>query len=169
MSSHLSIESIYTLKLIRRGINIQAGREVNILRSILVRDVMNSSVETIPEDMPLGKFAGKISRSKHNSFPVVDGHGILKGILSYYDYRDAVFDENLKDLVVAKDIATSDVVVVSSEDNLYDALETITLKDFALLPVVSPNDRSKLVGVLTRRDIISAYNRTVLKHTIFKA
>ncbi|MFH0844481.1 MAG: chloride channel protein [Pseudomonadota bacterium] len=169
MSSHLSIESIYTLKLIRRGVNIQAGREVNILRSILVEDVMNSSVETIPEDMPLGKFAEKISRSKHNSFPVVDDHGILRGILSYYDYRDAVFDENLKDLVVAKDIATSDVVIVSSEDNLYDALETITLKDFALLPVVSPNDRSRLVGVLTRRDIISAYNRTVLKHTIFKA
>ncbi|MFH1351068.1 MAG: chloride channel protein [Pseudomonadota bacterium] len=168
MSSQLSIESIYTLKLIRRGINIKAGKEVNVLKSILVKDVMNPSVDSIPERMSLRNFAEKIARSKYNSFPVVDDEGHLKGILSFYDYQDAIFDENLKDLVLAKDIATTDVITVSSKDNLYDALEKITLRDFALLPVVSPENKYQLIGILTRGDIISAYNKAVIKKTLFK-
>ncbi|MDY7035627.1 MAG: chloride channel protein [Thermodesulfobacteriota bacterium] len=168
LSSQLSIESIYTLKLIRRGINIKAGREINVLKSIIVKDVMNPTVETIPENMTLGSFTEKISRSKYNSFPVVNDKGFLSGILSFLDYRDVVFDENLRNLVVAKDIATLSVITVSSEDNLYDALEKITLKDFAILPVVSPLDRSRLLGILTRSDIISAYNKAVIKKSVLK-
>jgi CIC family chloride channel protein len=168
ISRQISYESIYTLKLIRRGVNIEAGREINLLKSILVRDVMNPYVETVPEDMKLGRLAEKIAHSKHNSFPVVDQNGNLTGILSFPDYQEAIFDENLIHLIVARDIATPDVVTVSDEDHLYDALEKITLKDFAILPVVSSLDTTKLLGVLTRRDIISAYDKAVIKKTVFK-
>jgi CIC family chloride channel protein len=168
MSSQLSLESIYTLKLIRRGVNIKAGKEVNILRSILVKDVMKPDMETVPESLSLGRLAEKISKSKNNSFPVVDQEGHLTGILSFFDYRDVIADENLKDLVVAKDLATLEVVTVSSEENLYDALEKITLKDFAILPVVSPHNESELVGVLSRSDIISAYNQAIIKKSVLE-
>jgi len=160
-------ESIYTLKLVRRGVEIRAGKEVNVLRSMSVKDVMNPQVETVPDDLSLGKLAQKIAKSKYNSFPVLDEEGRLTGILSFLDYRDAAFDENLRDLVVAKDLATTDLVTVSLDDNLYDALERITLKDFSILPVVSPDDRSKLLGVLSRRDIIGAYDKAVVKKSLF--
>jgi len=159
-------DSIYTLKLGRRGVNIRAGKEVNVLRSIPVKDVMNPKPETIPESLNLGKIAEQITKSKYNSFPVVNGKGHLSGILSFMDYRDAAFDENLKDLVVARDLATPDVITVSYDDNLYDALEKITKEDFSLLPVVSPDDPSHLVGILTRRDIIGAYNKAITKKSL---
>ncbi|MGD9032831.1 MAG: chloride channel protein, partial [Desulfobacteraceae bacterium] len=120
-SGQLLKDSIYTLKLARRGVNIRAGKEVNILKSIPVSDVMNPEVETIPENISLGGLAEKISKSKYKSFPVVDKEGRLTGIVTHYDYRDVVFDENLKDLVVVKEVATSNVVSVSIDDNLYDA------------------------------------------------
>jgi CIC family chloride channel protein len=161
-------ESIYTLKLARRGINIKAGKEVNVLKSISVMDVMNPKVETIPENITLGRLAEKISKSKYKSFPVVDEEGNLTGVLTHFDYRDVVFDENLKDLVVAKEVATTDVVTVSTDDNLYTAMEKITLKDFSILPVVSVDKPGLLLGVLTRRDIISAYNRAVIKKSVPK-
>ncbi|UCD86622.1 MAG: chloride channel protein [Desulfobacterales bacterium] len=47
-SGQLLKDSIYTLKLARRGVNIKAGKEVNVLKSIPVKDVVNSEVETIP-------------------------------------------------------------------------------------------------------------------------
>lgn len=166
-SGQLLKESIYTLKLARRGVNIRAGKEVNVLRSISVKDVMNTAVETIPENLSLGKFAEKISKSKYNSFPVVDEKKNLTGILSFIDYQGAVFDENLKDLVVAKDLATQDLVTVALDDNLYSALEKITLKDFSILPVVSPDNPLKLMGVLSRRDIIGAYDKAVIKKSLF--
>jgi CIC family chloride channel protein len=166
-SGHLLEESIYTLKLARRGVNIRAGKEVNVLKSISVRDVMNPEVEPIREDLSLGKLAEKISKSKYNSFPIVDKENKLTGVLSFLDYHDVAFDENLKDLVVAKELATQDVVTVSTDDNLYDALEKITSKDFSILPVVSPHDHLQLLGVLTRRDIIGAYNKAVVKKSLF--
>jgi CIC family chloride channel protein len=162
-SGQLLAESIYTLKLARRGINIRAGKEVNVLKSIPVGDVMNPEVETIPENISLGELAGKVSRSKYKSFPVVDNAGRLMGIVTHSDYRDVVFDENLKDLVVVKEVATPKVVTVSTDENLYDAMEKITSKDFSLLPVVSNREPRQLLGVLTRRDMISAYNRALTK------
>ena len=160
-------ESIYTMKLMRRGVDIRAGKEVNVLKSMNVRDVMNPHVESVSEDLSLGELAQKIAKSKYNSFPVLNGEDQLTGILSFVDYHDAAFDENLKDLVVAKDLATTDVVTVSVDDNLYDALEKITSKDFSILPVVAPDDRSRLVGALSRRDIIGAYHKAVVKKSLF--
>jgi CIC family chloride channel protein len=160
-------ESIYTLKLTRRGVNLRAGKEVNVLKSIPVREVMNPEAETIPENLSLGKVAEKISKSKFNSFPVVDEAGKLTGVLSFLDYRDVVFDVYLKDLVVAKELATPEVVTVSVDDNLYNALEKISAKDFSILPVVSPQDPSKLLGILTRRDIYGAYSKAIIKKSLF--
>ncbi|MCK4390604.1 MAG: chloride channel protein [Desulfobacterales bacterium] len=165
-SGQLLTDSIYTLKLARRGVNIKAGKEVNVLKSISVKDVMNPEVETIPENMTLGRLAEKISKSKYNSFPVVNSEGDLTGILTFVDYHDVVFDESLRDLVVAKEIATTKVVTVSLNDNLYNTMEKITLKDFSILPVVSPDNPSQLLGTLTRRDIYSAYNKAVIKKFI---
>jgi len=159
-------DSIYTLKLARRGINLREGKEVNVLKSIRVADVMNPDVETVLESMPLGALAQKFAKSKYNSFPVVDDQGRLAGILSLLDYHEVAFDENLRDLVVAKELATPDVVTVTTNDNLYDALQKITSKDFSILPVVSPHDAARLEGVLTRRDIIGAYDRAVIKKSL---
>ncbi len=159
-------ESIYTLKLTRRGVDIRAGREVNVLKSIPVREVMNTKIATIYEGESLGQFSRTIAKSKYNSFPVLDAENRLVSILSFADYRDAVFNEDLKDLIIARDLATPNVQTINSEANLYDALETISFKDFAILPVVSASDTGKLVGVVSRRDILRAYDKAVLKKSL---
>lgn len=161
-------ESIYTLKLIRKGIDIRAGKEVNVLKSIRVADVMNPNVETLTESMNMGALAEKVFKSKYNSFPVTDTVGKLSGMLSYVDYKDAVYDENLRDLVVIKELASCTVTAVTVDDNLYDALEKISRKDFSILPVVSLEDPYRLVGILTRRDIIGAYSKALIKKSLFR-
>ena len=166
-SGHLLRDSIYTLKLARRGVNLKSGKEINVLRSIPVREVMSKQVESIPENLPLGELAEKISKSKFNSFPVVNASGNLTGVLSYMDYHDVAFDENLKHLIVAKELATPNVVTVSENDNLYNAFEKLSSKDFSILPVVDAREPSKLVGILTRRDIIGAYDKAVVKKALF--
>lgn len=165
-SGQLLTDSIYTLKLVRKGLDLRAGKEVNILKSILVKDVMNPAVDTMPENLPIREMVPRIIKSKFNSFPVVDGDKRLCGILSFNDYNDAIFDEHLMDLVVAKDLATANVVTVSLDDNLFTALEKISIRDFSLLPVVAAKDSNRLEGILTRRDIIGAYNKAVIKKSL---
>jgi CIC family chloride channel protein len=166
IAGRLLKESIYTFKLLRRGVDIRAGKEVNVLKSISVKDVMNPAVETIAESLSLREFAEKISKTKYNSFPVVNNKDELKGVLSFLDYNTTFLNEDLKDLVVVKDLATEDVVTISVDDNIYNALEQITLRDFSILPVVSPNNSLQLLGVLTRKDILDAYDRAMIKKSL---
>jgi CIC family chloride channel protein len=168
-AGQLMTDSIYTLKLVRRGINIREGKEVNVLKSMFVKDVMNRHVETIKESSALVEMTDKISKSKYNSFPVLNAENKLAGILSFNDYSEAIFDEDLMDLVVAKDLMSENVVTVLADDDLYTALGKISRKDFSTMPVVSPDDPAELVGIVTRRDIIGAYEKAVLKKSLFKS
>ncbi len=168
-AGQLMKESIYTLKLVRRGIDIREGKEVNVLKSMFVKDVMNRHVETVSESSALTEMTDLISKSKFNSFPVLNAENKLVGILSFNDYSEALFDEDLKDLVVAKDLASENVVTVLADDDLYTALGKISRKDFSTMPVVSPDDPTNLVGIVTRRDIIGAYEKAVLKKSLFKS
>ncbi len=159
-------ESIYTFKLIRRGINIKAGKEVNVLNSMYVKDVMYHNVETVPESMHLKEFAEKLPESRSNNFIVVNDEEEITGVLTYLDYYEALFREKLDDQMVVGDIAARNVVTVSREANLSTALEKITTKDFSILPVVSQDNPLKLLGILTRRDILTAYDEAVTKKTL---
>ena len=168
-AGQLMKDSIYTLKLARRGINIREGKEVNVLKSMFVKDVMNRHVETIEESSALVEMTDKISKSKFNSFPVLNAENKLAGILSFNDYSEAIFDEDLMDLVVAKDLMSENVITVLADDDLYTALGKISRKDFSTMPVVSPDDPADLVGIVTRRDIIGAYEKAVLKKSLFRS
>lgn len=168
VAGQIKQESIYTMKLLRKGIDIREGKAIGVLKSILVKDVMNRNVRTVAQEMPMGALIDVISKSKYNSFPVLDSAGRLVGILSHNDYVEPAFNEHLKDLVVVRDISTLDVITVSVNETLDQALEKISLKDFAILPVVSDEDPSRLVGVLSRRDIMGAYQQALVKQSIFK-
>jgi len=165
----LKKDSIYTLKLVRRGVDIREGKEINVLKSMSVKDVMSHRVETIQEGSALVEMTDQIAKSRFNSFPVLNADNKLSGILSFNDYSEAIYDDDLKFLVVAKDLASENVVTVSSDDNLYTALEKISRRDFSTMPVVSSDDPAELIGVVSRRDIIGAYEKAVLKKSLFKS
>ena len=159
-------ESIYTFKLIRRGINIKGGKEVNILNSMPVKNVMYHTVEIVPENLHLKEFAKGLPQSRSNNFVVVNDKEQITGILTFLDYYDNLFNGKLDDQMTVKDIMTPEVVTVSIEDNLGTAMQKITEGDFSILPVVSADDPLKLLGILTRRDILEAYDQAVIKKAI---
>lgn len=167
-STQILRESIFTLKLARRGVNLKAGKETNLLKSLFVKEAMNPAPETLYEGLPLQSLALHLSESKYHSFPVVDRDGNLTGILSYFDYHDVLHDQQLEPLLVVKDLATHRVITVYPDDTLYTAFEKIAAKDFSLLPVVSRENPKKLLGIVTRRDMIGAYNSAVIKKPLLR-
>ena len=168
VASLIRRESIYTLKLIRRGVNIRAGKELNLLREMLVGETMATQVESVPQNMPLGDFIDMASRSKYTSFPVVDDADRLVGIISHADYAEHAFDVDLHNLVVVKEMATKKVETVLPQDNLETALNKISAKDYKTLPVIDSPENKKLIGLISRGDIHSAYSRRILKSSIGK-
>ena len=154
--------SIYVQNLLNEGINIKHGREVSILDSIKVKDVMNTEITTIPEEMPFRKILETISYSKNFYFPVVNREGDMTSILSFNDVREMFFEEGLDDLVVAGELATQKVLYLNPNQNLNEAMELFAQLDVDQLPVVTGDDSHKVIGMLNRGDMIAAYNREVL-------
>ena len=162
VATKLKKESIYTLKLHRRGIDIRAGRDVNLLRNLKVKDYMTPHPETVPQGAPLRELIQVLPFSQHTSFPVTDDKGNLVGMLSLKDFRELVFEDSLLDVIIARDIATIPAISVNTEDNLAKALDFINDNDIERLPVISPHaETGKVVGILSQRDVISAYNQAL--------
>ncbi len=166
VSRYLEKESIDTLELARRGIHLEEGREVSVLQSIPVGDIMNPQVETIPESMPLRQILQFIPRSRHVTFPVVDAAGKLAGILSLQDFREVAYEEGLEDLIVAGELGSETVVTVFPDESLRDALEKIGFRNIEHLPVVSRDDPRRILGMLSRRDVIGAYNKALIDRSL---
>jgi CIC family chloride channel protein len=154
--------SIYVQNLINKGINIRHGREASIMNSIKVRDVMSTDITTIAQEMPFRKILETISYSKNFYFPVIDNKGDMTGILSFSDIREVIFEEQLGDLLVAEELANKNVSVLTPEQNINDAMEVFSKLDIDQLPVVRSEDKLKVIGMLTRGDMMAAYNREVL-------
>ncbi|MEK9629176.1 MAG: chloride channel protein [Nitrospinota bacterium] len=154
--------SIYIQKLLKEGINIQHGREVSILNSIKVSEVMNKEVTNIPEGMPFRKVLETISYSKNFYFPVVNDQGEMSGILSFHMVREMIFEEDLGDLVVANDLSVKPVKSLTPDNNLNQAMELFAQLDVEQLPVVAQNDEKRVLGMVNRGEVVAAYNREVL-------
>ena len=165
-ASQLKRESIYTMKLVRRGIDVRAGKEISILKSLSVRDFMIRDVAFVSEIMPLSGFLHLIKESTHMYFPVVNDKEELVGIISLRDIRPILLEESLMDLVIAKDIMTEDVITLTTDENLYDAMGKFAIKDIGQLPVVQKDNPKRVVGMLKRTDMILAYNNAVLRRGI---
>ena len=82
----------------------------------------------------------------------------MSGILSINDIRGVMFEESLRRLIVAKDVATPNVVRVLWNESLQVAMDKMVLLNVDELPVVQEDAPDKIVAMISKRDIISYYH-----------
>ncbi|HKL25587.1 MAG TPA: chloride channel protein [Desulfuromonadales bacterium] len=166
VARHFKQDSLETVELSRLGIDLEAGKERNIMKSLSVAEVMVREVEAIPEYMTLRQFTRFIETTQHTNFPLVNSDGELTGIISVQDFMGVVFEPALMDLVVVKELATTDVITVHQDENLDQAMRKIGYRNIEQLPVVDRETHRQLVGIISRRDMVSAYNRALMSKTL---
>lgn len=156
-------ESIYTVKLSARGISVRGAREQVVLRSLPVAEAMTTELSTIRESTPLKEILSLLTNTTFSTFPVVNERGELFGLITVQDVRGILYEEGLSDLVVAKELARPATVTLTGDEDLETALKKLVSSDVDILPVVDRRDPRKLVGLLSRRDVLRAYGRAVAK------
>lgn len=136
---------------------------VDVLQTIKVRDVMDRvrKVIMIPESMPFADFKEHFSKTEQHYFPVMDQQGKLARIFSVNDVRSVLFAPGIGQLVVMKDIGTSEIITTSPSEDLNSVMKKFTVKNIDSLPVVRDDDPQELIGMLTRREVIAYYNQRV--------
>jgi CIC family chloride channel protein len=136
---------------------------VDVLDRIQVSDVAvrTDGIESIPASMPFKDLIQRVARSNQTLFPVVDDRGRLSGIFTLRDLRLALVGSEWGPLVLADDLATKPVLTVSREDTLHTALRRMTELNIDEIPVVQPDDSTDLIGLLSRRELTSAYTALI--------
>ena len=137
---------------------------VDVLSSLKVGQagVRSQGIEPLGAALPFEEVVRKVARSSESLFPVVDGRGRLTGVFTLRDVRLALLgSDSWGPLVVADDLATRPVTTVTVHDDLHTALRRMTELNTDEIPVVDPDDPNRLVGLLSRRSLTSAYTALI--------
>jgi CIC family chloride channel protein len=159
VAKRLSPDTIYTLKLRRRGIDLDAISD-DPLRTISVESVMTTDVETIRSDAPLKDLVRQVKESDHSGFPVVDAAHRLEGIITYAELRDAtaiIGDDT--EFIIASDVMRTFRPAIDPRANLAEAVHKMRTAGVRRLPVVESAGDRTLLGILTNHDVISTLAR----------
>lgn len=160
-STAINSESIFTEYLRRRGFTIRRGKEVDIMSSLTVSNAMKKNVHTISLNKKVSSLISLMHSSRHAGFPVMEADGKLWGIVTLKDLRDKVQLGELEKSI--SEIATPNPIVAYPDQPLDEVLQILAKKDIGRMPVVSCDDKTKLIGIITRSDIVDLYDKTIVE------
>lgn len=163
LAERLYEESIYTQKLVKRGIRLQRGRDIDVMQGVLVEEAMTTNPDTIPRDMRLDELGNEFQRTHHHGFPVLDAEGKLYGVVTIRDLERALRRDKEASNLKAGDLATTSLLTIYADEPLWVALKRLGVRDVGRLPVVDRGDPKKLLGMVRRYDIIRAYNLAIMR------
>ena len=162
--------SAYEMKLLKQGINIVRGHDAGILRNLHVRDFMNKEFEILRDSTPLSAIVDQVIQSPYPHFVVLNQREELVGVLSLRDLKASLDKfEKLKEIVVAADLMTSDVITLPAEDNLEQALHLFESYRVSFVPITDSENPKTVIGILKKDDLLRAYKERVLKDRILSS
>jgi len=162
VSRLLSSDSIYTLKLSRRGVNLEQGQDIDVMQAVKVKEIMTTDLDCVSPELPLSSLAEFFNTSHHHGLPVCDALGNLVGIVTLQDLEKALSDPGIENLKVIDIATTGDLLVTYPEESVWEALRRLSIRDVGRLPVLENRDSHKLVGLIRRSDIVRAYNLAIM-------
>lgn len=129
---------------------IEVGSVVSIPH-VPVSEIMTRKPLTARPDDPLEKYLDVLSKRRYRGIPVVDDQGRPIGLLMTSKVIEALArcDQNVK----VGDIMTTNPPVINASDDIYEAIGSMISNNIGRLLVV--DDEGKLVGIVTRTDILS--------------
>ena len=123
-------------------------------RGPLVAEAMSGAPLTVPVSASFAEVARQFVQSGAPSIYVVDEDATLLGYISLADVQDVLAESYPKPLVRAWDIFRADTRHVTPHARLTEAAAYFLREDRDCLPVVLDDSVGRLVGILTREDVV---------------
>ncbi len=156
----LKNKNIYTIKLLKKGITLRRGFVLDTLKSIKVADVMDKVFPTIYYKATVEDAVNKFTFSTIDSLPVLTKDKKLIGMLTVDCIRDVPVEKRKETLVKDVKIKKKYLVKCFADETLYEALKKFGV-GIERIPVVEKKRPNKIVGMLTRKDIVDVYNKLI--------
>ena len=160
-------ESIYTLKLSRRGVHLSRGRDVDILEGVLVKEVMSHDYNVISMNDTLSNLSILLNQTSSHGVVVLDEKGKLFGVVTVSDLRNVISSNFDLDETKVKDVATkrADLLITYPDETIGQALYRMGSRGLGRLPVISREDPGNVLGLVRRQNIIRAYHLALTRRS----
>ena len=174
ISQRLQRESVYTLPLARRGIRLQRGRDVEVLETITVAEVMQPDTSALRDTDSLPEAIDLLTRTHHHGLPVLDREDNLVGVLTLQDLERVREAGNTDVPPTVGQVCCHDLLVARPDETIGTAMRRMSTRDIGRLPVVDVHRPHQLLGVLHRADLVRAYDvalsrRASMLHRAYEA
>lgn len=161
LATQIQRSSIYTLKLLRRGIDFSGGRTINVLAHVKAWEVTRDDAVTVE---PTDRLMPVITRFLDNpgtTVFVVDQSDRLQGVITINEIRPILADlDTLQPLLIAADLMkTSDYPTFREDDALDEVMRRFGTYRFEAAVLKD----GRLVGSIRPEDVIQRYNAELFK------
>ena len=130
----------------------------DVLDKVKVEEIMRRDVIAVDSDMKIAELMGLMTKYTYQGYPVIE-EGKLVGIIT--------FDEIIKNLkrpeTLVRDVANKHLIVTYPDETVHQALDRMYKYNVGRLPVVDRRNPTKLLGIITKTDVIRAHE---LEHFI---
>jgi len=120
------------------------------MKTTKAADIMTTNVITAKKDMVLTDVIALLLRWHISAMPVVDDEDRIVGIVSEIDLVNLTFDGNARDTTV-EEVMVTDIVSFNPDTQLADLVQSFSKRHLRRVPII---DKGKVVGIVSRRDIL---------------
>lgn len=132
-----------------------------MLTLLKMGNVIETDFVTVRPDMNLKEMVGAISRSTRNLFPVVDGKGVMLGVVLLDEIRNIMFRPDLYKRMHVNQFMSIPPAYVKEGQSMEEVMKAFDDTSAWNLPVVDEDGR--YVGFVSKSKIFNSYRR-VLRH-----
>jgi chloride channel protein, CIC family len=151
--------TIMTEKIARRGVRVPGEYAADFLDQIQAGTAASRPVTSLGADEPLisvrSRILARAPGHAHQGFPVVDSQGQLVGVLTRRDLLDPEQPASKR----VGELLRRPAAVAFEDSTLREAADHMVREGVGRLPVVSRDDHRKVIGILTRSDLLSAHRQ----------
>jgi CIC family chloride channel protein len=152
--------SIYHVQLANRGELITHDKDKAVLTFMDWRKDIETDLQKVKPTDTLGDLIKIFSKSKRNLFPVVDEYNILEGVVSLDDVREIMFNTDLYDSILMRDVMTIPPSYLDKRETIETVMELFTSTGVWNLPVL---DNGHYVGFISKARIYSTYRELLIQ------
>jgi chloride channel protein, CIC family len=152
--------SIYHVQLAMKGELITHDKDKAVLTFMDWKKDIETDLQKVSPNDTLGDLIKIISRSKRNIYPVVDEYNILEGVVSLDDVREIMFNTELYDITLMKDLLTIPPSYIDRKEGIEAVMESFRTTGAWNLPVL---DNGIYVGFISKARIYSTYRELLVQ------
>lgn len=156
-------KSFFSWQLERAGLDLKGGFETTLLRSIKVRQLVDKNAETVSVGTGLQDLRHKLQFSETGELFVLRKNDELFGTITLADLSDVAFDHDVDNLINAGDVARLHPPFLVQGDDLEKANKVMRDSGEHFIAVVEDHETMKFIGTLYETEVMSAYNKALLK------